>query len=82
MSANKPLTVEVAIDSLKNTDEFKAVLEYFTHNRENLLEEFKRPEMLENPQALANLAGKIEQMDQMLVELGGPYYPDGKLKQS
>ena len=27
--------------------------------------------MLENPQAVANLAGKIEQMDQMLVELGG-----------
>lgn len=82
MSTNKSMTVELAVESLQNTDEFKLILEYFTHNRENLLEEFKRPEMLENPQALANLAGKIEQMDQMLVELGGPYYPDGKLKQS
>ena len=82
MSVSKPLTVEVAISSLKNTDEFKAILEYFTQTRENLLEGFKRPEMLESAQALANLAGKIEQMDQMLVELGGPYYPNGKLEQS
>ena len=80
MSLNKPF--EVAISSLKNTDEFKVILEYFTQSRENLLEEFKRPEMLENPQALANLAGKIEQMDQLLVELGGPCYPNEKQQQS
>ena len=79
MSAN---TLDKAIGSLRNTDEFKEILSYLTNSRENLWEEFKRPEMLESSLALANLAGKIEQMDQLLVELGGPYYPNGKLKQS
>lgn len=64
-----------AVVALKERDEWRIVLEHLTVGRENLLEEFKRPEMVENTTALANLAGKIEVTDSLILELGGPVYP-------
>jgi hypothetical protein len=72
------MTLENAVQRLKSSDEFKAVLTHLTTTRENALDEFKRPETIENPQALANLAGKIEMIDTILIELGGPSYPNAE----
>lgn len=69
------IDLEKAVATLRERDDWRVVLEHLTILRENLLVEFKRPEVVENPTALANLAGKIEQTDTIIIELGGPVYP-------
>lgn len=69
------MTLPEAIQRLKPTDEYKKILEHLTIIRENLIVEFKDPNAIENPQGLANIAGKIDQTDTILLELGGPVYP-------
>lgn len=63
-----------AVNYLKTYDEYKFILEHLTDRREDLLVDFKAPEIIENPQALSCLAGKIEAIDSVLIELGGPLY--------
>ena len=63
-----------AVNYLKTSDEYKFILTHLTDRREDLLVEFKVPEIIENPQALSCLAGKIEAIDSILIELGGPLH--------
>jgi hypothetical protein len=64
-----------AVKRLRITDEYRVILEHLTILRENLIVDFKDPQAMENPQSLANIAGKIDQADTILLELGGPIYP-------
>ena len=64
-----------AVKRLKGSEEYRVILEHLTIVRENLIVEFKDPQAMENPQSLANIAGKIDQTDTILLEMGGPVYP-------
>ena len=54
---------------LHGRDDWNAVLEYLEKERESCLGDFQDPERLENPQALARLAGEISAFDRALRNL-------------
>lgn len=65
-------TFEDAVERLSSLDEWVYIRTHFKQERENLLTEFQQFDVATNPNALCNLAGKIEAMDTVLSSLGGP----------
>jgi len=60
------MTLDEAIKALKNNREWKVILEALTKDREALINDFHAPEILDNPQALARLAGEISSVDRII----------------
>ena len=55
--------------NLHSRDDWSAVLDYLEKEREGCLSDFQDPERLENPQALARLAGEIAAFDRAIRNL-------------
>ena len=66
-----------AITHLHGRDDWNAVLDYLEKEREACLADFQAPERIENPQALARLAGEIAAFDRALRNLTDGV-PDGE----
>jgi len=63
------MNLSKAIAHLHGRDDWNAVLDYLEKERESCLSDFQDPERLENPQALARLAGEISAFDRALRNL-------------
>jgi len=63
------MKLDKAIIFLHGRDDWNAVLDYLGKERESCLGDFQDPERLENPQALARLAGEISAFDRALRNL-------------
>ena len=63
------MTLAEAVKSLRYNDDYKVILENLSREREVLINDFHQPEILENPQALARLAGEIASVDRIIKSL-------------
>jgi hypothetical protein len=63
------MDLQTAAARLHGRDDWNAILEYLEKERESCLGDFQDPERLENPQALARLAGEISAFDRILRNL-------------
>jgi hypothetical protein len=64
--------LEQAVERLSTLDEWDVVRRHIAIERENLIAEFSLTAVATDPNALCNLAGKIEVMDGVLLMMGGP----------
>ena len=63
------MNLDKAIAHLHGRDDWVAVLNYLEKEREGCLSDFQDPERLDNPQALARLAGEIAAFDRAIRNL-------------
>ena len=63
------MNLDKAIAHLHGRDDWVAVLNYLEKEREGCLADVQDPERLENPQALARLAGEIAAFDRAIRNL-------------
>ena len=63
------MNLSKAIAHWQGRADWGAVLDYLEKERESCLSDFQDPERLENPQALARLAGEISAFDRALRNL-------------
>ena len=63
------MNLDKAIAHLHGRDDWIVVLDYLKKEREGCLSDFQDPERLENPQALARLAGEIAAFDRAIRNL-------------
>ena len=60
------MTLDKAIKALQFNTEWKVILDALRKDREALINDFHSPEILDNPQALARLAGEISSVDRII----------------
>jgi hypothetical protein len=65
-------SLEQAVERLSTLEEWQDVKRHIAIERENLIAEFSHTAISTDPNALCNLAGKIEVMDGVLLLMGGP----------
>ena len=70
------MPLEKAVAHLHGRDDWNAVLDYLEKERESCLSDFQDPARMENPQALARLAGEIAAFDRALRNLTYDDAPD------
>lgn len=63
------MNLDKAVTHLHGRDDWDEVLDYLEGEREGCLSDFQDPSRMENPQALARLAGEIAAFDRALRNL-------------
>jgi hypothetical protein len=63
------MNLDDAVKALKHSSEWQAILGHLRRDREALINDFHSPEILDNPQALARLAGEIASVDRIIKSL-------------
>ena len=70
------MNLKDAVPRLYGNDAFDAVLDYLRAERDAALHDFQDPDLLDNPQKLARLAGEIAALDRTLKNLDPEHAPE------
>jgi hypothetical protein len=60
------MTIDQALRSIKDSTEWKIIMEFLEKEREMLINDFHTPELMDAPQALARLGGEISTLDRII----------------